>query len=117
MTQNNPNPPVGRERLEAMTNDRRKGKRPGAGFWFFFCALFVAACVAVIWILGGMVKSGVDNIRSGSGSPAAVEPLPLQGEPLNQPNEGNEPTSNNSAPGNSDQNSSHTQTQVLAADQ
>lgn len=63
MSDDNVNRPVGSERLEEMTGDRRKGKKlPGAGFWLFFCILFVGACVLAVWLFSGLIKSGLDSV-------------------------------------------------------
>lgn len=76
MTQDNSNIPVGSDRLEEMTGDRRKGKKlPGPSFWFLFCILFIAACFLFGWIFGGLVRSGINSLKnqSGDSDPAPIE--------------------------------------------
>ena len=75
MDPNEHNAPVGNDRLEEMTGDRRKGKKmPGPGFWLLFCILFIGACFLFGWIFGGMIRSGIDSIKS---KPEAASPADL----------------------------------------
>lgn len=117
MTQENSSTPVGSDRLEEMTGDRRKGKRaPGVGFWFFFCLLFAAASVTAIWLIGGLIKGGVENIKGEPENPAITEPL-APSEDRENKNQDTAPVPNENKPTEADELSSALQTQPQTAAQ
>lgn len=73
-------------RLNQMAGDAQRRKKPlGRLFWFMFSLLFIAACVLIVMLFGGLVKSGVEALTSGGRAetvePAAQEAAPESGGP------------------------------------